>query len=221
MAIPGYNVGIFVSGTSTAVTAETFTNTTGNTWQIDTSSKQVWDPTASVTFKDNGVAISTVDILSIDYMFGTVTFTGSKTGPITADLNYIPLLSIAGGYEVTMTCTNTDLDNTEFGSNGTKSVTLGLSSMSGSFSVWANPADDLDPGAGTRKLGVAFKAQTLLLFSFTPNLSASGAIRTWGYMTKLEPKAGVADLAGYSVDFVSTNLFDSAGRPVAFSIVVP
>lgn len=218
MALPGYSVAIYAGGTSTTFTGESFTNTSGNIWLIDSVTKTVWDPTLIPTFYDNAVAIDVADIVTIDYMFGKVTFTGVKVGPITADGKYVPVLSLTGGYEVTFSATVADLDSTQFGAAGFKSVTPGLSNLSGSFSLWANPLDDIDPGGGTRKLGTAFTSQTLLMFAIQPNPSSTGSMRTWGYMTKMEPKAGVADLSGYSVDFVSTVIYDSAGRAASFGI---
>lgn len=216
MAVAGYNTQIYIGGTVTAFTGETFTNTSGNIWQIDSTSKRVWSPGTVPTFYDNGIAISAGDISAIDYLFGIVTFTGSKSGPITADGDYVPLLSIAGGYSAGVTMSAADLDCSVFGAAYVQRI-IGLADLSFSAEIWDVLTTDQDPGGGTRKLLTVYNSQTLILASFRPDSNANEAIRSWGYLTKAEQKAGVADMVGGSIEFVSTTRFDSAGRSVSYS----
>jgi hypothetical protein len=116
---------------------------TGNTYQIDTDSKQVWNRLSTFTFYEDSVEISSSDISSIDYLFGKVTFSTSKTGSITVDGDYLPTSLIAGGYEATMNRTNqlftsTDQSNAGFETKetGIKDVNITVSrfdDLSGDF----------------------------------------------------------------------------------------
>jgi hypothetical protein len=217
-AQPGFNCAIYVGGTSTAFTGEAFTNTTGNTWKINTASKQVWNPSTLPTFYDNAVAIAAGDISSIDYLFGTVTFTGVKTGPITADGAYIPLLQIAGGHEFQVSMEADEIDDTEFGDTAYARI-IGLKQASGTFGVHDIASTDQDSGGGTTTLQTLHTAQTLALFSV--KFHATKAFRCWGYINSLEQSASVADQVATSLSFVSNSRYDSAGRVANFNIGDP
>jgi len=86
-----YQFDIKRGGTPTAFTGEAFSNTVGDSFQIDDTSKQIFDRSASFTFFDNGVEIDSAQILSIDYLTGTVTFSSPIVGPVTGDGTFIPV----------------------------------------------------------------------------------------------------------------------------------
>jgi hypothetical protein len=118
-AVAGYNFYIKKSGTSTGFTDEATTNTSGDTWRLNTVAKRVFDRDTAITVYDNAVEVDAADIASIDYMFGEITFTGAKSGPITVDGSYMPLTSIAGAKDVTLMRTrslldSTDIDNSDY-----------------------------------------------------------------------------------------------------------
>ena len=122
----GYQAKFRKSGTSTSFTGETMTVVTGNTYQIDTESKQVWNRLSTFTFYEDSVEISSSDISSIDYLFGKVTFSTSKTGSITVDGDYLPTALIAGGYEATMNRTNQLFTSTDQSNVGFETKELGI-----------------------------------------------------------------------------------------------
>ncbi len=124
--VAGYNASIKKSGTSTAFTDEATTNTAGNTWQISDSVKEVWNRNTLPTFKDNTVSIPSGDIQSIDYLYGKVTFTGSKTGPITVSGDYMPMAEVAGAKDASLNRTSAILDDTDTGNTGYHTKVSGL-----------------------------------------------------------------------------------------------
>ena len=83
------------AGTVTSVTGSSMSSESGDniTWHPTQSQERRWDPNATFTIYDNGVAIPSGDISSIEYGGGfggaKVTFTGTKTGPITYNGSYI------------------------------------------------------------------------------------------------------------------------------------
>ena len=149
----GYQAKFRKSGTSTSFTGESMTVVTGNTYQIDTDSKQVWNRLSTFTFYEDSVEISSSDISSIDYLFGKVTFSTSKTGSITVDGDYLPTALIAGGYEATMNRTNqlftsTDQSNAGFETKetGIKDVNITVSrfdDLSGDFVTILNSGNPI------------------------------------------------------------------------------
>lgn len=149
----GYQAKFRKSGTSTSFTGESMTVVTGNTYQIDTDSKQIWNRLSTFTFYEDSVEISSSDISSIDYLFGKVTFSTSKTGSITVDGDYLPTALIAGGYEATMNRTNqlftsTDQSNVGFETKetGIKDVNITVSrfdDLSGDFVTILNSGNPI------------------------------------------------------------------------------
>ena len=95
------------SGVITAVTGDSMTSESGDsiTWHATDREHRRWDSNATFTFYDNAVAIPGGDISSIDYGDGwggaKVTFTGSKTGPITYDGSYITMPDFIKPFVVT------------------------------------------------------------------------------------------------------------------------
>lgn len=78
-------------GTSTATTGEACTNTTGNSYQITSSSKRVIDPNVARTWYDDATPITPT---SEDLNNGTATFGSAPGGSVTVDCNYIPLSAL-------------------------------------------------------------------------------------------------------------------------------
>lgn len=132
----GYNATIKSQGTSTSMTGEATSNTSGQSYQIDDTTKRVWDRSATFTINDNGVAVSDADIEEIDYLFGIVTFVSgySVTGPITVDGAYFPLSNLGKAQSFTLTQNADAIDNSNFGSvqgnNGYRTFEPGLRTVS-------------------------------------------------------------------------------------------
>jgi hypothetical protein len=127
----GYVAVIKKSGTSTPMTNEATTNLSVRVYQITNVAHQIIDPAVAVVVKDNAVD-QTAQVLSIDYMFGIVTFKSTYTvvGPVTVTGNFLPTTAVAKGQGFTVTQTATIIDTTDFptaqGNNGFKTCIPGL-----------------------------------------------------------------------------------------------
>lgn len=110
----GYTVVIKKSGTSTTMTGEATTNTSGKTYQIDATTKRVWDRTATFVVYDGGVD-HTSDVESIDFLNGTVTFASAYTvgGAVTIDGKYLPMTQLAKYRNFTLSMTQEAIDDTD------------------------------------------------------------------------------------------------------------
>lgn len=110
----GYTVDIKQSGSSTTMTGEASTLVSGKTYQIDATTKRVWDHTATFVIYDNAVD-HTADVASIDFLFGTVTFDSgyTVTGPVTIDGKYHTLTALAKYRNFTLTQTMEPIDTTD------------------------------------------------------------------------------------------------------------
>ena len=114
------------SGTRTAFSDESMSNTAGNTFQIDDTAKQVLDRDIIPTFYEDDFEIAASDILKIDYLYGRVTFATAKTGDITLDGNYMPMSNVAGATEGSLNRTAQLLDSTSLSNSGYRTKTYGL-----------------------------------------------------------------------------------------------
>ncbi len=133
----GYVAEIFKGGTPTTFTAESMTLVSGLTYQIDDATRRVWDRTSG-TFDilDNAITVAAVDIESVDYLFGRVTFVSgyTPTTPITVTGDYLPLAAVGRANTFNLTMTAESIDETDFttaqGNSGTRVFTPGLRTVS-------------------------------------------------------------------------------------------
>ena len=89
--IAGYTCLVRRSGTSTTVSGEACTNTTGNTFRITAAAKRVIDPNMPLNFQDGGATVSFSLISSLDFLNGVVTFATPRGGAITFNGNFLPI----------------------------------------------------------------------------------------------------------------------------------
>lgn len=110
----GYVVDFKVAGTPTTMTGEAMSNVSGKIYQVTNTAHQILDHATDVVVYDNAVD-HTVDVISIDYLTGTITFDASYTvtGPVTMDAKYVPTTAIAGARSFTLTQTANAIDNTD------------------------------------------------------------------------------------------------------------
>lgn len=110
----GYAVNIKQSGTSTAMTNEACTLVSGKTYQITATTKRIIDPLVAVVVKD-GAVDHTADVLSIDYLAGTVTFKTAYTvtGAVTVTGNYLPTSQICAMNKYTLNMQAAAIDQTD------------------------------------------------------------------------------------------------------------
>lgn len=110
----GYIVRLMKGGTPVVMTNEACTFVSGKTYQITNVAHQYIDIATTIVVKDNAVD-HTVDVLSIDFLTGKVTFKAAytPTTPVTVTGAYIPVTAIAGAKTFTLTQTAIAIDNTD------------------------------------------------------------------------------------------------------------
>jgi hypothetical protein len=212
MSAPAYNTTIEITGTSTAMVAEAMTGSGAGPYQV-TSAKRVFDPAATFTFYDNGIDC-TADVLTVDYLFGKVTFTGVKTGPITVSGSYLPRLTFLEGRSLGISLDADELDTSVFGS-GWKNSAQGLMQLTVDVETLALLTADMDPGVGSRKLSAVFLNRTSVVLSCCPG-GTGNTYRAFVITPSEKEDAAVADLLKATATFKST-----APRAVDGTIVTP
>mgnify|MGYP000057736131 CR=1 FL=1 len=131
----GYTCKIRQQGSTTAFTTEACALVSGKTYQISAATKEIWDRGTTVTVFDNAVD-KTTEVLSIDYLFGKVTFksTYTPTGPITASGKYFPTAIIGLPQSYTLTQAANAEETTDFataqGNSGYRTYSPGLRQVS-------------------------------------------------------------------------------------------
>lgn len=138
MAVAAYNNVIKTPGISTVFsTSEAFSNTTGNTYQIDDATKRVWDRTVVPTIY---AGTSAVTPSSVDYLFGKVTLSAATTEAVTASGNYLPMTEKTGFNSYTLSLGGETQDRTTFENNdGYRRRQLTLHDISLSLQGFQNP----------------------------------------------------------------------------------
>jgi hypothetical protein len=112
---PGYITKMKKQGTSTAMTAEAAALVSGKTYQITNTAKRIINRAVAVTVFDNAVD-HTADVISIDFLFGKVTFASgyTVTGAVTITGEYFPTLDLAKGMSYNLTQTANAIRTTDF-----------------------------------------------------------------------------------------------------------
>lgn len=111
----GYVATLKLSGTSTLMTTEPCSLVSGKTYQVTNTAKRTFDRAATLNVFDNGVN-QNANVISIDYLFGRVTFASAYTPtlPITITANFLPLTQIAKAQSFTLTQTAAVIDKSDF-----------------------------------------------------------------------------------------------------------
>jgi len=116
--VAGYKATLKMKGTPTALTDHPISPVTGKTCRITDVSKSVWDRSTALTFKDGGVAIPAANIVSINYLFGEVTFTAGTTftaggTALTVTGSYLPMAQVCKFNNMTLTMQTDTIDKTD------------------------------------------------------------------------------------------------------------
>ena len=196
----GWETTAKVSGTATAMTAEAMSGSGAGPYQVTNTAKRVLDPDDTFTFYDNGVAILAADISSVDYLQGKVTFTGSKTGPITVTGDYLPMLSWASCRNVSLSIVADKLDTSVFGSQWKTSI-QGMKEISGSAEILERLTYDLDSGGGTRTWDAVFTNGTQVVLEISPG--ATSTHRFFAILVDMSSDAPASDLVVDGFGFAS------------------
>lgn len=111
----GYQATVKKVGTSTTFTTQACTLVSGKIYQINDTTKRIWDRSAAVTVYDNAID-HTADVESIDFLFGKVTFksTYTVTGPVTVSGKSFPVSSLGSIRGFTLTQTSEVKDTTTY-----------------------------------------------------------------------------------------------------------
>lgn len=216
--VAGHSATLKATGTSTAFTAAAFSGSGAGPYTISDATKGVWDPDTVPTFYDNGVAISTGDISTIDYLFGAVTFTGAKTGPITADGAYFPVYTVTGCREASLSFKRELLDKTTFDSAGAREYLYGLLSWSATVGHIDTGRTDLDSSGDTLTLHAWLLSAELHLLEIDLTGAGDDRFRGWFHVESIDSGGSVTGLLTGSLTLTGTARADSAGRPVSCSV---
>jgi len=199
----GYVATIKKQGTSTIMTGETATNTSGNSYQIDAAAKQIWDRSASFTFYDNLVAIPASEIESVDYLFGIVTFNVAQTGPITIDGNYFPTADFGKAQSFSLT---QSADTTETTDLSTAQANNGFATFSPTLlTATLEMSGFYDSANG---FNAALTARDEYIIELNPDGNGYSLAR--GFF-KLSADNQSGDVGGDETESVTFNLFVPAG----------
>lgn len=191
------------AGSTTAMTNQAMTGTGVGPYQLSDAAKRVLDRSVVPTFTDNGEAVPANQIASIDYLFGKVTFTEAKSGPIVmATGSYLPLATIAGGRSYTLRMGGEVLDDTTFDSaasdSGHRSRLVGVLDVQLTIAkliVFA--VDAYDDFIAT------LQARTPIMIEVDPASSAANKFRGW-YVTESDEVSG--DVAALEEEGLSFQL---------------
>lgn len=110
----GYIVDLLKGGTPVTLTDEPMELVSGKTYRITDATKRILDFDTAITVEDNSVD-ETAEIVSINYLAGTITFDSGHTvtGPVTLSGKYVPTTAIAGAKSFTLSQTADTVDETD------------------------------------------------------------------------------------------------------------
>jgi hypothetical protein len=215
--LAGYSTIIYVTGTSTALSAAAMTGSGAGPYTLSDATKTILDPTVTPTFRDNGTPISAGDILSVDYLRGKVMFTGSKTGPITMHTgSYLPKYAVAGCREFSLDLIREVLDTTVFhASNSHRTKVLGLLSASGELGHIEQLDTDIDSSGDTMSWNTILSNGTAKVIDIYAAQNQSH--RLWVLFDTEGLKAALDGLVEGSISFQSSAQTAADGTVVSYS----
>jgi hypothetical protein len=113
--VAGYSTKLNLGGTPVATTGEAFTLVSGKTYQITDAARRIIALASTLTVYDNAVD-QTAEVVSVDYLNGTVTFDSGYTvnGPVTADYSYVPTTALGKGRSFNLNQTMAEIDTTDY-----------------------------------------------------------------------------------------------------------
>lgn len=191
----GYLTTVRSSGTATSFTTEAMSGSGVGPYEIDDTTKEIWDRDTTLTFYEDGSPISASDVLSIDYLFGKVTFVTNKLLAITVSGKYMPMTNIAGANSYNLNLIDGVLDDTEFGitgaNQGFRTRRYGLKDVSISISRF----DDL-----THAFFDIINNRTSVVIEIQPG-GQNVYTRGWFVLESIAPGGDVASLESEELTF--------------------
>ena len=207
----GYVVNLLKAGTPTVADGEAFTQEAGQIYAITNAARQLWDRSDTVVVYDNAVVVGAADIVSIDYLFGRITFrTGySVTGPVTADISFFGTTVIGRANSYTLTMSAEEIDESDFAAvqanTGYRVFTPGLRTVG------------LELGGifdATEALAADVQARTELIIEVDPAGDGSSIARGFFKAVDTGQSGSVGGLEEESVNFALTVPDETSGPVV-------
>lgn len=171
--VAGYSATVQQSGIATVMTAEACTLVSGKTYQITSAAKRVISLVDALTVLDNAVD-HTADVVSVDYLNGTVTFDAgyTVTGPVTVTGKYLPVAAVAKARTFNLNQSAAEIDETDYAlaqaNGGWREYSAGLKSVG------------LDIGGmfdTTAAFETALAARSLVILDIHPDGTADSMFR--------------------------------------------
>lgn len=115
MGQPAYLAIIKLSGTPTTVTAEPMTKVSQFVYRITNAARRVMKRGAAFTLKNGAATIPAANIVSINYLTGTITTnTELLSTPTAGTLTYVPMVEAVGAYGYSLNLQGDLLDDSSF-----------------------------------------------------------------------------------------------------------
>mgnify|MGYP001561316602 CR=1 FL=1 len=220
MASPGYLASITVmANNAITMTNEAMTGSGAGPYTITNSVKEIWDPATAISFKDNGVAISSADILEVDYLLGQVTFTASKTGPITVSGKYYLRFTVTDASEISIEMQRDVFDTTTFDpTGGARTRMLGLLDVTGTLHIKSRIDTDYNTGGDERAMLTSLLDGDPFVISLRPRgTSAAPKYRFWAHVVKGSQDLSIDSLVEGDVEFQLYSQMSVDNYPIHFS----
>jgi hypothetical protein len=205
-SIAGRKALVKMSGTPTSFTDQAVNViTTNKIYQIASTTRRVWSPTATITVKAGGVAVDAgADPYAINRLTGVVTFTNvSARGTVTISGTYLPMTTIAQTKAVDYSTDRPSLDATTFDSGNWMEVIGGIGGTTVTLSRnWESVYGAL--------LKSALESGSVLVIQIFSDRAAAADDLIWALPTKGARKAVTSGILEEDLEFVGTP--DADGR---------
>lgn len=193
MARAAHTCSIYYTGTSTATTGEACSvvaGTGGLVYQITDAARRIIDPSVSPTVYDNAVDVTSA--VSLNYLFGRITFGVAPTTPVTIDCNFMPRHEITETREFSISMNADVPDTTVLDTTGFREKVHGLIDASGSLTALDIGLTDF--GGGTLAAWLTSQDSKVLEFNLVDEI-----IRAWAVIESVEPSGSVDGVVELSV----------------------
>ncbi len=193
----GYVATIKKQGTSTTFTDEAFTVVSGQRYDIDDATKNMWDRAGTFVVKD-GVTDVTVEVESYNYLFGEILFKSTYTviGAITVSGKYFPLATLGKGNSFTLTQQAATINDTDF---ATAQANGGYATMSPGLRTVSLDLDGIFAAASG--LIADLQGRTELMIEVNPDGNSKSRCRGFFKALSHSQSGDVGDLENETVSF--------------------
>lgn len=189
---------------SSALTGEACSGS-GTAWQVTDTAKRILDPATAVVVYDNGTPVASTGY-TLNYLFGTITFGSSKTGPITLDGAYFSTVDVAEAYDFSLSFKAETPESTVFrtdSDSGYKTRTPTLKDFTGEVKTYTSLQADLDSGGGEVKIASLLNSGTAVLIEVTFGGVSTEKFRGWALITSTDSSGNVPGLLENGFKFES------------------